>query len=150
MVNPIYTAAIAIALFFTHAAHALPQPAPTPTPLRATFDVTYDNKDGSLNNVACSNGDNGLAARFPTFGTIPSFPFIGGAFDIAFDSPNCGECWNITNPANGISIPMTAIDSAGAGFNMAQEVFARLNRDEIGQGSIDVIATKVAPSVCGL
>jgi len=52
------------------------------------------------------------------------------------------------NPANGISIPMTAIDSAGAGFNIAQEVFARLNGGEIGQGSIDVIATKVAPSVC--
>ena len=150
MVNPIYTAAIVIALFFSQAAHALPQAAPTPTPLRATFDVTYDNEDGSLNSVACSNGDNGLAAKFPTFGAIPSFPFIGGAFDVGFNSPNCGECWNITNPANGISVPMAAIDSAGAGFNMAQEVFTMLNGGSIGQGSIDVIATKLAPSFCEL
>lgn len=92
MVNPIYTAAIVIALLLSQAARALPQPAPTPTPLRATFDVTYDNKGGSLNNVACPNGENGLAAKFPTFGAIPSFPFIGGAFDIVFNSPNCGSC----------------------------------------------------------
>ena len=93
---------------------------------------------------------NGLAAKFLTLGAIPSFPFIGGAFDIVFNSPNCGECWNITSTANGISILMTDIDTAGDGFNMAQEAFAKLNGGQIGKGSIDVIATKVAPSVCGL
>ncbi|KAI0280007.1 hypothetical protein BGY98DRAFT_1141255, partial [Russula aff. rugulosa BPL654] len=32
--------------------------------VRATFNTTYDNGSGSLNGVACSNGENGLVARF--------------------------------------------------------------------------------------
>ena len=123
---------------------------PTPSPLRATYDTTFDNKAGSLNNVACSNGPNGLAARFPTFGDIPNFPFIGGAFDVVWNSPNCGGCWNITNPTTGVSIQITAVDTAGAGFNIAQEAFEKLNGGQIGQGVVDVVANKVASSVCGL
>ena len=122
----------------------------TPSPLRATFDTTFDNRDGSLNNVACSNGPNGLASRFPTFGDIPNFPFIGGVFDVVWKSPNCGGCWNVTNPTTGVSIQITAIDTAGAGFNIAQEAFEKLNGGQIGQGVVDVVANKVAPSVCGL
>ena len=64
----------------------------TPSPLRATYDTTFDNKAGSLHSVACSNGPNGLSSRFPTFGDISNFPFIGGAFDVAWNSPNCGGC----------------------------------------------------------
>jgi len=122
----------------------------TPSPLRATYDATFDNKAGSLNSVACSNGPNGLAARFPTFGDIPNFPFIGGAFDIAWNSPNCGGCWNITNPTTGVSIQITAIDTAASGFNIAQEAFEQLNGGQIGQGVVDVVANKVAASACGL
>ncbi|KAH9975957.1 hypothetical protein BGW80DRAFT_1295522, partial [Lactifluus volemus] len=106
-----YTVTLVLALFLTQATHALPQapasgspahswvpsstpsasslPPPTIT-ARATFDTTFDNRAGSMNNVACSNGVNGLASRFPTFGSLPSFPFIGGAFDVAFNSTNCG------------------------------------------------------------
>ncbi|KAF8482072.1 eliciting plant response-like protein, partial [Russula ochroleuca] len=122
--------------------------APAPT-LRATFDPTYDNKNGSLNTVACSNGANGLVGRFPTFGDIPTFPFIGGAFDVVWNSPNCGGCWNLTNPATGVSINFTAIDAAGSGFNIAQEAFVQLN-GQIEKGVLDVVASKVSPSVCGL
>ncbi|KAH9998221.1 Cerato-platanin-domain-containing protein [Russula vinacea] len=118
--------------------------------LRATYDTTYDNKDGSLNGVACSNGPNGLAARFPTFGDVPSFPFIGGAFDVVWNSPNCGSCWNLTNTATGVSISLSAVDSAGAGFNIAQEAFEKLNNGQIGQGVLDVIANKISPLFCGL
>jgi hypothetical protein len=147
--------AFALALLFTQVAHALPQaraPTPTPTPLRATFDTTFDNPTGSLNNVACSNGANGLVTQFPTFGTIPTFPFIGGAFDVAWNSPNCGDCWSITNPANGASIYMTAVDTAGAGFNMGTVAFETLNGTpgQIGQGVLDVVATKVPRAFCGL
>jgi len=122
----------------------------TPSPLRATYDATFDNKAGSLNSVACSNGPNGLASRFPTFGDIPNFPFIGGAFDVTWNSPNCGGCWNITNPTTGVSIQITAIDTATGGFNIAQEAFEKLNGGQIGQGVVDVVANKVAASVCGL
>jgi hypothetical protein len=118
--------------------------------LRATYDTTYDNKSGSLNGVACSDGSNGLSAKFPTFGDIPSFPFIGGAFDVVWNSPNCGSCWNLTNMVTGVSINITAIDSAGSGFNIAQEAFERLNGGQIGQGVVDVVANKISPSVCGL
>jgi hypothetical protein len=121
-----------------------------PSPLRATFDQTYDNKHGSLNNVACSNGQNGLVSRFPTFGDIPSFPNIGGAFDIVWNSPNCGGCWKVTNKANHKSIYITAIDTAGAGFNIAQAAFKKLNNGQIGEGVLEVTAQKVPPSVCGL
>ena len=128
-----------------------PQPnTPTPSPLRATYDPTYDNSAGSMNTVACSDGSNGLAARFPTFGNVPSFPFIGGAFDVVWNSPNCGGCWNITNPTTGVSIHMTAIDTATGGFNIAQQAFEKLNGGQIGQGVLDVVANKVAASVCGL
>ena len=123
---------------------------PTPSPLRATFDLTFDNKAGSLNGVACSNGENGLAARFPTFGDLPSFPFIGGAFDVAWNSPNCGACWALTNRANGVTINITAVDTAGAGFNIAKEAFDKLAGAQSGLGAVDVVANKVSPSVCGL
>jgi Cerato-platanin len=154
MVSP---AAFAFALFFTLAARALPQ-APNqtpfcssaPSPLRATYDTTFDNPSGSMNGVACSNGANGLAAQFPTFGDLPSFPFIGGAFDIAWNSPNCGACWSITNPATGVSIIITAIDTAGAGFNIAKEAFEKLTNGDIGSGAVTVVATQVSPSACGL
>ncbi len=125
-------------------------PPSSPPTLRATFDQTFDNKSGSMNNVACSNGANGLAARFPTFGNVPSFPFIGGAFDVVWNSPNCGSCWKLTNPTTGATINITAIDTAGTGFNIAQEAFVQLNGGQVGQGFLDVVATKVSTSVCGL
>jgi hypothetical protein len=126
-----------------------PEP-PTSATLRTTYDPTYDNKSGSMNSVACSNGANGLLARFPTFGDVPSFPFIGGAFDVVWNSPNCGSCWNLTNVVTGNSINIVAVDAAGPGFNIAQEAFVQLNGGQIGKGVLDVSASKVAPSVCGL
>src|ERR1700733_8945967 len=130
-------------LLLTHVAHALPHTGLTPrsTTVRATFDTTYDNPSGSLNNVACSNGANGLAARFPTFGNIPTFPFIGGAPGVVFNSPNCGGCWKLTSKHG--SLIMTAVDSAGSGFNLAQEAFVTLNGGEIGQGVLDVDAEQI-------
>jgi Cerato-platanin len=68
-----------------------------------SFDNTYDNSAGSLATVACSDGANGLLSRFPTFGTLPTFPNIGGAQAVvAHGSPNCGTCWQLS--FNGVSI----------------------------------------------
>ncbi|KAI9511711.1 Cerato-platanin-domain-containing protein [Russula earlei] len=124
--------------------------APAPSPLRATFDAAFDGPSLSLDNVACSNGPNGLLSRFPTLGDVPSFPFVGGAFDVAWNSPNCGACWNVTNPATGVWIALTAVDTSGAGFNIAEEVFKKLSGGQVDQGVLDVVASKVSPSVCGL
>ena len=49
--------------------------APHTSTVHATFDATYDNRSGSLNDVTYSNGASGLAARFPTFSNIPTFLF---------------------------------------------------------------------------
>jgi hypothetical protein len=64
----------------------------------ATYDNTYDNPYGSLNGVACSNGENGLLTKgFTTFGSLPSFPYIGGAQAVTgWNSPQCGSCWALT------------------------------------------------------
>jgi hypothetical protein len=143
------TISFALALFFTQVAHALPQAAaPTPSPLRAAFDGTFDNPTYSVGNVACSNGANGLAAKYPTFNKIPNYPYVGGAFDVAWNSPNCGGCWSITNPANGASIYMTAVDSAGHGFNLGTAAFNALNGGQ--KNTINVVATKVPRYWCGL
>ena len=148
----ICTISFALALFLTQVTHALPQAVtprcspPEPSPLRAAFDSTFDNPTYSLDNVACSNGANGLAAKYPTFSTIPNYPYVGGAFDVAWNSPNCGGCWSITNPANGKSIFMTAVDTAGHGFNLGTAAFKALNGGE--KNTIDVVATKVAQSNC--
>jgi Cerato-platanin len=121
-----------------------------PSPLRATFDYTFDNPSGSMNGVACSNGVNGLAARYPVFGDLPTFPYIGGAWDVVWNSPHCGSCWYITNPETGVSIYMTAIDTAGAGFNMAKQAFDTLTGGPTGQGAIDVTAYEVPRWFCGI
>jgi len=134
MFKLICTVSFAIALLFTQVAHGA---VPTPTPLRAVYDATFDNPTGSLN-VAC-----------PMPSPIPECSYIGGAFDVSFNSPNCGACWNITNPANRASIYMTAVDIAVAGFGVGSTAFGALNGGGIGTGVIDdVVATKVAPSFC--
>ena len=160
MVNKIFSATFALALTQVQLAHALPQaPEPTPTcdplnpptpsPLRAIFSSRFGASNGSMAIVACSNGDNGLQTKFPTFGDVPSFPFIGGAFDIVWNSPNCGSCWNITNPATGVSIQMTAINVAGVGFNLAPSVFANLTNGDTTVNEIEVVANKLSGTPCG-
>jgi hypothetical protein len=73
-------------------------------PSAPRYDNTYDNSQGSVNGVGCSDGEHGLAARFSTFGgNLPS-SHIGGVFGIAWNSPNCGACWKITNKANNAAI----------------------------------------------
>jgi hypothetical protein len=162
----IYFTTFILALFLTQIARALPQGCrdpvypessipdeqfqfPNPTPLKATYDPTYDNPHGSLNSVACSNGQNGLASKYPTFDKLPTFPFIGGAYDIVWNSPNCGGCWKITNRANNRSIHIIAIDTAGAGFNIAEEGFRALTGGSLGNPLL-VLGQKISASVCGI
>jgi len=146
-----YYTTLVLALFFTQAVRAIPQvPPPSTITARVTFDRTYDNPSGSMNGVACSSGANGLALRFPTFGNLPSFPYIGGAFDVVWNSTNCGGCWSLTNPTTGVNINLAAIDAASPGFNIAEEAFAKLTNNQIDAGSIEVVAYRISPSVCGL
>jgi hypothetical protein len=145
----IFSTVFALALLLlTHVAHALPH-AERATTVRATYDATYDNPSGSLNGVACSNGPNGLVTNYPTFSSLPTFPFIGGAPGVAWNSPNCGGCWKLTSTSTGAWIIYTAIDSS-SGFNLAEDAFIAINGGQIGQGTLDVIAQQVPRFWCGL
>ena len=119
---------------------------------RVSFDNTYDNAAGSTLTVACSTGTTGLASRFPTFGSFPTFPNIGGSSAIAgFGSTNCGTCWNLTDPTTGVSILVTAIDHAGSGFNVAQEALDTLtDGNAVFLGVIQAEVAQVASSECGI
>jgi hypothetical protein len=123
-----------------------------PLPLRITYDYRFDNPYGLLDSAACANGPHGLAARYPRFGDLPTFPYIGGAFGTPWNSPDCGECWRVTNKANHKSIYVTAIDYdyAGQGFNIAAAAFWDLNDGYMEVDVLEVTAQKVPPSFCGL
>jgi len=121
------------------------------------YDNTYDNRNGAMTSVACSDGPNGLITRFgwQTFGNIPRFPHIGAAAAVAgWNSAQCGTCWKLSyTNANGVtkSINVLAIDHAGAGFNVAQAAMDELTGGQaVAFGRVDVTAAQVATSNCGL
>jgi hypothetical protein len=66
--------------------------------VQVSYDPKYDNRNESLDNVACSTGSNGLETKnFTTFGSLPHFPHIGGASAVTgFNSAGCGTCWALT------------------------------------------------------
>ena len=114
-----------------------------------TYDPTYDNREGPMNGVACSNGENGLASRYPTFGDLPTFPYIGGVFPVSWNSPECGSCWRLEY--EGRSIVITAIDTCGNGFNLALEAVDALTGGRGYYGSFDGIEAEQIPShYCGM
>ena len=97
-----------------------------------------------MNTVACSNP---LISRYPHFGDIPNFPYIGGAFDVVWGSPNCGACWKLTNLENGAYIYLTAIDRAPNGFKIGVSAYNTLKGDGEEGARIDVV--NVLPRFCG-
>ena len=124
--------------------------------LSVSYDTAYDNSGTSLSSVACSDGPNGLLTRgFTTFGSLPKFPFIGGAPAVTgWNSPGCGTCWELTyvnSQGVSTSINILAIDVATPNYNIALEAMNNLTNGEATfLGRVPVTAVKVAPSVCGL
>ena len=115
------------------------------------FNTFYDNSQTSLNNVACSNGRNGLVTKgFPTFGSLPSFPNIGASQAVgAWNSPLCGSCWELTY--NGNTIYVTAIDTVGNGLDLSLQAMNTLTNGLAQElDSVNVQATQVDESYCGL
>lgn len=62
-----------------------------------SYDTVYDDASTSLDVVACSDGTNGMEAKgYTTFGSLPTFPLIGGAAQIGgWNSASCGTCWQV-------------------------------------------------------
>jgi hypothetical protein len=108
----------------------------------------FDNAWSSLNTVACSNGAHGLVDKFPTFGSLPSFPNIGSGFAVGnWHSPKCGSCWKLTYKYE--SIYLTAIDTISAGFEISLDAMNTLTNGKAGiLDSIDVEATEVNKKFC--
>ncbi|GLB35551.1 putative cerato-platanin [Lyophyllum shimeji] len=121
-----------------------------------SYDRSYDNGSASLNTVACSDGANGLITRgFTTFGSLPKFPFIGGAVNVAaWNSPNCGTCYELTytNSTGGTkSINILAIDVSKAGYNIALGAMEVLvGPQAVALGRVEVAVRQVGANVCGL
>jgi len=171
----IYLTTFILALFFTHIARALPQAChdsfspesstpdlyddeqytfpmkdPIPAHLHATHDKKYDDAHGLTKDVVCSDGPNGLAKRYPRFGDFPHYPYIGGVHDLAWNSPNCGACWKLTNFKNNVSISFIAIDHAAHGFTLSGPAYRKLGGGKTGKDGVEVEGHKVPHSVCGL
>src|SRR6266852_780625 len=144
----IYFTTFIFALFLSHIARAVPACGDVDSsqdmydaygdeelvivPHKVTWDATYDNGNGDTKSVACSNGPHGLASKYPHFKNFPDFPYLGGAFDTKFGSPNCGKCWKLTDKKTHRSIYFTAIDAAGDGFNIGKKAFIALNGGTVG------------------
>jgi hypothetical protein len=170
----IYFTTFILALFFTHIARALPQGCNDPTPdlydndptpdlydngqynlpvpphLYATHDPKFDHPHGVTKNVTCADGKNGLAKRYPRFGDFPSYPFVGGAYDITPHSPNCGACWKLVNKKINVSISFIAIDYAPRGFTLSGPAYKKLSGGHAGKEGVEVEGRKVPHAVCGL
>ena len=93
-----------------------------------------------------------LAGTHPLFEDIPTFPYVGGAYDIqSGNSGNCGACWKLTNPENENFIYLTAINKADSGFDIGVKSLIKLfiNETELAR-EIEIDAEKVASYLCGL
>ena len=44
---------------------------------------------------------------------------------------------------------MTAVDTSGVGFNLAQLAFGNLTNGDTSVGVVDVVATKLSATPCG-
>ena len=117
------------------------------------FDATYDNAELSLDNVACSDGANGLKTKNPnytTLGSLPTFPDVGGVDTVlGWNSTACGACYAVTYGSNTVNI--LAVDKSTAGFVVSQEAMDTLTGGQaVALGRVDVSFVSVDPSVCGL
>ncbi|RDW64264.1 hypothetical protein BP5796_10766 [Coleophoma crateriformis] len=123
----------------------------TATAITVSYDNGYDDGSRSLTAVSCSDGSNGLITKgYSTQGSLPDFPYIGGASTIAgWNDANCGKCYSLTY--NGNTINVLAVDHAAAGFNIAQAALDALTGGQaVALGRIDATWAEVASSACGL
>ena len=125
--------------------------ATTATTVSVSFDQTYDNAGTSLATVSCSDGSHGLLTKgYTTFGSLPSFPNIGGASVVTgWNSDQCGTCWSLTY--NGKSINVLAVDSATNGWNIGLEAMNALTGGQAELlGRVGAVVSLADSAQCGL
>ena len=160
----IYFTTFILVLFLSQIARAAPQacgdvvPPELPTPVEqfnvpmarttvVTHNHKYDDPNASTDSVVCKS----LQPRHRRFHDFPTFPRIGGAFDIGHSpGPNCGECWKLHNLKNNHSIIITAIDHADHGFVISDEAFKKLDDGHLFPELKHVDYYRIPPWECGL
>lgn len=66
-----------------------------------------------------------------------------------WNSTGCGTCWHLSY--NGISIDVTAVDTAGVGFDISLDAFNFFTQGQgEAAGFVFANATQVDASLCGL
>ncbi|KIJ63341.1 hypothetical protein HYDPIDRAFT_176046 [Hydnomerulius pinastri MD-312] len=116
-----------------------------------SYDTTYDDASLSLASVACSDGVNGLMTKgYTTLGSLPTFPNVGGVYAVTgWNSAACGTCWEVTYGSTTLAV--LAVDVATEGFNLSEEAMNTLTGGlAVELGRVDVTATQVDASVCGI
>lgn len=148
------TVALMASLHLTGAAPA-PQPeaaaAAAGTQVSVSYDPKYDVGGTSLNEVTCSNGENGLVTKgFTTFNSLPTFPRIGGAPTIVnWNDPNCGKCYSLQYKDQAVKV--IAIDAAPGGFNIGVQAMNLLTNNQAEQlGRVTATYTLLDDSECGM
>ncbi|KAI3601132.1 cs antigen [Moniliophthora roreri] len=117
--------------------------------LKLRYVTDYGNSEFSFNNVACSNGENGML--FKGYNKVQDVPsYVGGAYAVeGYNDDDCGSCWEIYY--NDKSIRLVAVDTAQEGFNVPKDAMDRLTNGFASDfGVIDVTARKLQPGDCGL
>ncbi|KAG9309692.1 Cerato-platanin [Chiua virens] len=117
------------------------------------YDTTYDNAALSLNQVACSDGSNGLEtknASYTTLGSLPTFPNVGGVFTVeGWNSPQCGACYTVTY--GNYTVNILAVDVSKTGFTVSEAAMNALtNGQAVALGRVNVTFVTASPSTCGL
>ncbi|EJD06253.1 uncharacterized protein FOMMEDRAFT_78605 [Fomitiporia mediterranea MF3/22] len=117
--------------------------------LPATVNPNYDNPTLLTSTLTCGTQ---LSSQFPTFGSLPSSPRIGGLVFIGnSDSSLCGTCWRLS--LAGTREPHTillAVDSASEGFVISQEAMREITGQSDVTTAINVDATEMDGSFCGI
>ncbi|KAF7167898.1 hypothetical protein CNMCM5623_001045 [Aspergillus felis] len=146
---------ISLLSLFLSSALAVPTPetnAAAATAVSVSYDQAYDVAGTSMSTVSCSDGIYGLMTKWPTFGSVPGFPRIGGAPTIpGWNSPNCGKCYALHYAAGNIdnTIYITAIDAAPGGFNIGLNAMNQLTNGLATQlGRVQATYEEADPSLC--
>lgn len=121
--------------------------------IKVTYTYDYGNPQFSTYGVSCSDGKNGIRTKYgyKTIGQVPTYPYVGGIPAANYNSTSCGSCWRLDY--GGQTIIFTAIDHAGATFNIARPAMDKLTNnktDALGGSITGAKYAKVANSVCSL
>ncbi|KAH0828835.1 immunomodulatory protein [Lanmaoa asiatica] len=116
-----------------------------------SYDNNYDNGSLSLNQVACSDGANGLETKgYTTLSSLPNFPNVGGVYTVSgWNSTQCGACYAVTYGSTTLNI--LAVDKSTTGFTVSEAAMNTLTGNQASAlGRVDVSFVTVGSSACGL